>query len=74
MGRQSSQGGLNIINRVEKERATTLQALQHIVLLDIRGHMASHEVGSSNQVGRSDGVITETKVRRGVTTRLLRVV
>ena len=36
--------------------------------------MASYEIGSSYQIGRSDRVVTETQVRRGVTARLLRVI
>ena len=72
--RQRAAGRLGIVRRVQEERTALLQALQYIILIYIRRNVASHKVGRRNQIRRRDRVITETEVRRGVTTRLLRVI
>ena len=72
--RQRAAGRLGIVRRVQEERTALLQALQHIILIYIRRNVASHKVGRRNQIRRRNRVITETEVRRGVTTRLLRVI
>ena len=41
----------SIVYRVQKERAALLQTLQYVILVDIRGNVASHKVGSGYQVG-----------------------
>ncbi len=67
-------GRSGVVHRVEQERAAGLQALEHVVLVHVRRHVAGHEVGRGDQIGRSDGQVAETQVRRGVTARFLRVV
>ena len=42
--------------------------------LEVSLHVASHEVRCGHQIGRADRRVTETQVRAGETTRLLRVV
>ena len=74
VGWQRCASSLCIEYRVEQERATSLQTLQNIVLINIRWNMASDKVRGCYQIWRSDWLVTETKVRRGVTSRLLRVV
>ena len=71
---QRRAGGLGVVHRVQKERTARLEPLQHVVLVHVRRHVARHEVGRRNQIGRRDGAVAETKVRRGVAARLLRVV
>ena len=63
-----------VVDRVEQERAALFEAFQHVVLVDIRRHVACHEIGRGNKIGRRNGVVAEAQVRRGVTARLLRVV
>ena len=71
---QRGAGGSRVVHRVEQERTAGFQPFQHVVLVDVRRHVAGHEVGRGDQVGRSDRQVAETQVRRGVTARLLRVV
>ncbi len=71
---QGLAGGLGVVHGVQEERTALLETLQHIVLVDVRRHVASHEVGRSDQIGRSDGQVAETQVRRRVTARLLGIV
>ena len=59
---------------VEEECAVGLNTAQHVIHMHIALHVASHKVGGVHQIGRTDGVITEAKVRASETTRLLRVV
>ena len=73
VGQRSARGGC-VVHRVEQERTAGLQALQHVVLVHVRGHVARHEVGRGHQIGRRDGQVAEAQVRRGVAARLLRVV
>ncbi len=63
-----------VVHRVEQERTALFEAFQHVVLVDIRRHVAGHEIGRGNKIGRRNGVVAEAQVRRGVTARLLRVV
>ena len=72
--RQRGAGGSRVVHRVEQERTAGFQPFQHVVLIDVRRHVARHEVGRGDQVGRSDRQVAETQVRRGVTARFLRVV
>ena len=71
---QRCASGCSVVHRVQKERTALLQALQNVILIDIRRNVASHEIGRSYQIGRSDRVVAKTQVRRGVTARLLRVI
>ena len=71
---QRRAGGLGVVHRVQQERTAGLQALQHVVLVNVRGNVAGHEVGGGHQIGRRDGQVAETQVRRGVTARFLRVI
>ena len=36
-----------------------------VVLVDVRRHVAGHEVGGGHQIGRRDRQVAETQVRRG---------
>ena len=71
---QRRAGRLGVVHRVQQERTAGLQPLQHVVLVDVRRHVACHEVGGGHQVGRRDRQVAETQVRRGVAARFLRVI
>ena len=67
-------GRRSVVHRVEQERTARLQPFEHIVLIDVRRHVARYEIGRRDQIGRRDGQVAETQVRRGVTARFLRIV
>ena len=64
----------HVVHRVQEERTALLETLQHVVLVDVRRHVAGHEVRRGHQIGRSDGQVAETQVRRGIAARFLRVI
>ncbi len=47
---------------VEQEQPVLLQAACHVVHVQVSLHMACHEVGSLDLIGRADGVVAETQV------------
>ena len=50
---------------IEQESTTLLETAGYIVHLQVCLYVASHEVRSSNEVGRVDWFVTETEVRAG---------
>ena len=65
---------LAVPNGVEQECAAILDATGNIVHVEVCLLVASHEVRCGNQIGRTDRIVTETEVRAGEATRLLRVI
>ena len=51
-----------------------LQTTGHVVHVEVSLYVASHEVRCGYQIGRADRGVTETQVRAGETSQLLRVV
>ena len=71
---QRPAGRFGIVHRVQEERTARLEALQHVVLIHVRRHVARHEIGRGHQVRRGDRLVAEAQVRSRVAARLLRVV
>ena len=59
---------------VEQEGAALLEVARHVVLGEVGGVVAGHEVGLVDKVGRLDGLLAKTKVRHRDAARLLGVV
>ena len=59
---------------VQQELTVLLQTAGYIVHVQVSLYVASHEVRCGHQIGRADRCVTETQVRAGETSRLLRVV
>ena len=52
---------------IEKECAVVAQTAGHVIHVEVCLNVACHEVGSVDEVGRTDGVVTEAEVRAGET-------
>ena len=63
-----------IVKAVQKERSSFPYAAQHVVFVQIRHHMACHEIWSSHKIRRIYRIIAETQVRACKTARFFRVV
>ena len=59
---------------VEQEDTALVHVANHIVFVDVRRVVASHEVRFVDKVGRFDRFFTETQVRDGDTAGFLRVI
>ena len=72
--RDALEGLLGVPEAVEQQRTAVLDALEHIVFVEIGRHVAGHEVGRGHQVRRMDRLVAETQVRAGVAAGFLGVV
>ncbi len=74
MVRDALDGLLLVPEAVQQQGAAILDTLEDIVLLQVGGNVAGHEVRSRYQVRSLDGQVTETQVRAGVTAGFLGIV
>ena len=59
---------------VEQEGAALFEVFHHVVLMDIRGSVAGHEVRRGDQIGGADGHLAEAQVALGQAAGLLGVI
>ncbi len=73
-GREILLQTLGIPRAVQQEHAALLQVLHHVVLVDIGGVVAGHEIGGLNQIRGADGSLPEAQMALRQAAGLLGVV
>ena len=70
----AGEGLFGVPQAVEQQGAALLDALEHIVFVEVRRHVAGHEVGGRHEIRCVDGLVAEAKVRAGVAAGFLGIV
>ena len=65
---------VHVPSAVQQEHAALLQVLHHVVLMDIGGVVAGHEISGLDQIRGTDGGLAEAQVALGQAAGLLGVV